>query len=309
MMTRRSIAWRSSLLGLVVLGLGTLSGCSSDVASTTAGKARTGPPRVAATIEVNRWLASEIAGDAIEVFCPVDADADPLHWKPGRDAVSALQDADLVILNGVGLETWRDKVSLSTSKTVTLGDAYKDRWLFFEEEVVHQHGPDGDHTHTGSDPHVWFDFLIVTKHGEQILSALESRWPEHKASFQENWQGLKARIDEIEAAWKAIDGSKMPELLANHPAYDYGARRYGLKIENHDLDPESVPDEKTLAEVTRSGRKILLWESAPTEEVRAAYAARGLQSVVIAAGEQPPESGDWGSLMLENARRVAELAQ
>ena len=294
------------ILGVLVL----LAGCTAEAPSNSDGpSARTGPPRVATTIEVNRWLASEIGGSAVEVFCPVPTDADPLHWKPGRGEIKTLQEADLVVLNGVGLEIWRDRVSLSDSKTITLGDAYKDRWLFFPGTVEHQHGPDGNHSHAGSDPHVWFDLGIVVEHGEQILAAFESRWPAESANFRKNWARTKERLEEIDAAWKAIDPAKLPPFLANHPAYDYGARRYGWIIESHDLDPETVPDEETIAAVTRSQRKILLWESAPTEKVRAAYQELGIDSVVIGAGEQPPESGDWASLMLENTRKFAELAR
>ncbi len=99
----------------------------------------------------------------------------------------------------------------------------------------------------------------------------------------------------------------MPPLLANHPAYDYAARRYGWSVENYDLDPEAPLDPVVLRLLAATGRKFVLWESPPLAATVAALEAKGLKSIVITPCEQPPESGDWLTVMRENANKLAAI--
>jgi zinc transport system substrate-binding protein len=234
---------------------------------------------VITTIEANRYLAIRLAGELCEVRMPIPEEADPLHWTPSREGVAALQAASLVVLNGAGLETWLDQVTLAPSRTVTLADAYRGQWRTFDEAVEHQHGPDGEHSHAGVDPHVWFD--------PQLLAELH------------------ADLESLDEAFEAVEG--LPPLLANHPAYDYGAHRYDWEILNFDIDPEEVPAPELVEAVVETGRSILLWESRPIGAVAAAFEARGIRCIVLSACEHPPEEGDWLSVMRENARILGSL--
>ena len=46
------------------------------------------------------------------------AAGDPAYWKPGAEDISAMQESDLIVLNGASYETWLANVSLSQAKLV-----------------------------------------------------------------------------------------------------------------------------------------------------------------------------------------------
>jgi zinc transport system substrate-binding protein len=292
---------------LVPLVLLLLGGCSTEAPGDPAPAAggTGGRPVVITTIEANRYLATRLAGELCEVRMPIPEDADPLHWTPSREGVAALQAASLVVLNGAGLETWLDQVTLAPSRTVTLADAYRGQWLTFDEAVEHQHGPDGDHSHAGVDPHVWFDPQLLKLHVDRMQAALRDLLPEHGDAFAARAAELHADLESLDEAFEAVEG--LPPLLANHPAYDYGAHRYDWEILNFDIDPEEVPAPELVEAVAETGRSVLLWESRPIGAVAAAFEARGIRCIVLSACEHPPEEGDWLSVMRENARILGSL--
>ncbi len=305
-MRSNRLLWCAWLILALALGIGCAQKSESSAGEPAV--ARAGPPIVVTTIEVNRYLAARIGGARVDVRSPVPPEADPLGWEPTRDTIAVFQDADLVILNGAGLEGWRDRVTLRPSSTITLADAYAAEWLTFSGTVEHQHGPEGSHSHSGTDPHIWFDPQLVKKHATQITEALATRFPEHAAEFRVRGSEVETDLDDLDQRFRSPEGKTLPPLLANHPAYDYAARRFGWSIENHTLDPEQVvtPD---VAAVASTGRNVLLWESPPAAAVRAAFEAAGITSVVVSPCEQPPASGDWLSVMQENAQRIRALAR
>ena len=77
---------------------------------------------------------------------PVPVGADPETWQPGIAELSALQEADLILLNGAGHYGWTERVSLPRSRTVDTSRAFADA-LIAVEGVTHSHGDEGEHSH------------------------------------------------------------------------------------------------------------------------------------------------------------------
>jgi len=296
---------------LLALGATLIASCTAKDAPVPASAQGTAPadggaPVVAVTIEANRYLAARIGGERVRVRFPVPADADPLLWEPDRAAIAALQAADFVLLNGAGLERWRDRISLAPSRTVALADEYRDEWLTFAGTVEHRHGPEGAHTHTGTDPHVWMDPLLAKRHAERIAAELAARFPEHAAEFRARVAEVAADLDDLDRRWRAARAPGGAPLIANHPAYDYLARRYGWTIASFDLDPQALPGEQSPLAGAPEGARWILWESKPHPAVEdACRALGGYESVVISPCEHTPERGDWLDAMRENAARLA----
>ncbi len=266
-------------------------------------------PTVITTIEANRYLAARIGGDRVDVVSLVPPGVDPLLWEPDRAAISRMQSADLVLLNGAGLERFRDRISLAPSKTVVLAEAYRDEWRTFEGTVQHQHGPEGEHSHTGTDPHVWMDPILAKRHADQIAREFAARFPDHADEFRARAAEVAADLDDLDRRFAGAFGpGGSPPLVASHPAYDYPAERYGWRITNFDLGPETLPEGGLKLPGVPDGAQHILWESEPAPEVEVAVRALGFASVVISTCEHAPETGDWLATMRENAARLAALS-
>lgn len=284
-----------------------LAGCGKPHAPNSANLR--GNDTIATTFYPTTYFAQRIAGDLVEVVCPLPDEEDPIFWKPGAEALASYQSAGLVVLNGAGFEKWVETASLPRSRTVNTCLSFADSHLRYEDAVTHRHGPQGEHSHEGIDGHTWLDPQLAISQCEALVGAMQARWPEHSAAFGANYQSLKADLDALHQRLKALS---LPPLLASHPAYNYIARSYGWNIDNLDLDPEAMPSEAQLEDISERLQKRpvkhLLWEGAPTDAIAAKLASdHGLQSVLVSPCETPPDGGDYIAVMNANIDRLERI--
>lgn len=274
-------------------------------------------PVVYTTFYPTTYFVERIAGDTVKAVCPCPPDADPAYWMPDDATIAAYQQADLIVLNGAEFEKWPGKVTLPESRIVNTAKTLEAEWITLTDVVVHSHGPDGAHTHTGVDGHTWLDPVNCKVQALEIKKALARRFPTQGDVFEAGYAALVSDLEALDARHKALAPVVQRRfLLASHPAYNYVARRYGWRQKYFHLDPEQMPDEQTLDEIKvfldRQPARYLLWETAPAKEVAAGLRERfGLKSVVFAPVEsidasQRSQGKDFISLMNENLDRLQE---
>jgi len=89
-------------------------------------------------------------------------------------------------------------------------------------------------------------------------------------------------------------------MATSHPAFNYMAKRYGLKMANFGFEPDEAPGDGAMDhfrhEIEHHGFSLMLWEAAPSDEVKAAFDATGVTSVFLDPLEQPPDGGTYDYL-------------
>ena len=103
------------------------------------------------------------------------------------------------------------------------------------------------------DPHSWLDPLSFKEQAKVVLEALKVAFPAGADSFTANAEIYMASLDSLHADFQATFSSDATctekKVIANHNAYSYLAKRYGLKfIAIHGLDPEGEPSASDIAE-------------------------------------------------------------
>lgn len=288
----------------LALALASCTGASSPQAPTATASSL----RVVALSQPAGWLASRLVGDDGQVTVMVPAGEDPPHWRPSADAIALLADADLLVANGAGYEPWIATASLPRDRLV---DTAKGLDLIVHEGTTHSHGATGTHTHEGTDPHTWLDPLLFLSQGQAIHRHLVQDHPGHRDAFDARLEALRTEIlavhGELETALAGLD---RVALAANHPSYDYLARRYGFGVNTFPVEPDAAPDAATAAPLSAwteehredaPSKPVMLWESAPTPEVTAAL-SDGLRHVVVDPVEQPLDGRyDWPARMRSSA--------
>jgi zinc transport system substrate-binding protein len=143
------------------------------------------------------FFAERIGGDAVDVDFPVPADIDPAHWSPDPDAVARAQRADLLLRSGAGDPAWLDLASLHGERVVDTTATVRDR-LLERETAVHQHGPDGKHSHGTWAGSTWLDPTLAVAQAEAIAAAFAAKRPEHAESFRSNLAALARELVELD---------------------------------------------------------------------------------------------------------------
>ena len=103
------------------------------------------------------------------------------------------------------------------------------------------------------DPHSWLDPLSFKEQAKVVLEALKVAFPAGADNFTANAESYMASLDSLHADFQTTFSSDATctetKVIANHNAYSYLAKRYGLKfISIHGLDPEGEPSASDIAE-------------------------------------------------------------
>ena len=242
------------------------------------------------------WLVRRLAPSDAVVTLILPAGEDPPDWQPPGPTIEGLQRADLVFAHGAGYEGWMATSLLPDDRVVyaSAGQA-----LIELGGAAHQHGAGPAHSHAGVDPHVWSDPRAYVAEAQVVGEALRRARPAEAAAVQRREDALKQSVLaldlELAEAWAPRAG--LP-LSANHPAFNYLARRYGLDITSFGFDPAGPPTPEALAGwVTwaEGGGRHLLWETPPSAAVMAAFPSTTVH-VVLDPLEQPAQAGRYDYL-------------
>lgn len=269
--------------------------CDAAPPAVEAPAAPAGPPKIVALSFPAQWLTQRLVGERVVVERLLPAGEDPPTYQPPPERIAALQAADLIVGNGAGYEAWLSTASLPEGRLVLTAEGLD---LITLPETRHRHGAAGEHSHGGLDPHTWTDPLLLIQQADALTAALTRTRPD--GGFEGRAATLKGELEalhaELQAGLAPLAGRRM---AANHPAYNYLARRYALDIVSFDLDPETPPSAESLAAFAAwaegQATPVLWWETAPSEAVRAALPPT-VRHVVIDPLEQPPEGGEYDLL-------------
>ncbi len=146
----------------------------------------------------NFWgsLATQIGGSKVVVDSIVtDPNADPHDYEATTDDARAVADADYVVENGAGYDTWMDKLLGSASKP--------DRIVLNIADLVGKK--------SGDNPHLWYDPEYVNAAVVQMEHDLAALDPADAAYFKSNstalmtsLSGYQNTLASIKAAYAGI---------------------------------------------------------------------------------------------------------
>ena len=300
----------------IVLMLGSLAfvGCfqKNEVALEKIGESEDSDFRVVAISYPLQYLTGRIAGDSIAVDCPVPPDIeDPSRWKPSREAVLAMQSADLVIANGVGADyaKWLPKISLSETKlcrTASKGLSLSDYIAVENVTMVHSHGPEGKHSHPTMVSRTWLDPAVAKKQAVYISEQLTKKYPQFAAEFSKNLTALIKDLDRLTNLLQPLPGRSRVSLVTATPKQKFLARAAGAgdlhltwfampDVEQASLDLKSLLEG---ADVTEG--VVLFDRELPSAEILAVLEGHGCRSLSLDLIDQPPETGDFLSSLESN---------
>jgi zinc/manganese transport system substrate-binding protein len=191
----------------------------------------TGKKSIVVTYSILGSIVKDLIGDQATVIVSVPNGQDPHDWEPSAKDIEAINKADLVIQNGLGLEGGLEK-TLSTAenkgvKIFTASDHITIRHVGQGEGIP---SGDPDQAIGAADPHLWMDPMTI----KSVVNAFS---PEFKTDFNLDISSraleLENRLDRLNQ--QVMDMvSVIPEggrkLVTGHESMGYFAQRYGFKL-------------------------------------------------------------------------------
>lgn len=262
------------------------------------------------------YFAERLAGDAAEVVFPVPDGSDPSFWRPGVGDISAIQQADLIVLNGAGFAVWTTRASLPRSRIVDTSAGFADAYIA-TRSITHSHGPEGEHSHAGTASYTWLDFDQAALQADALAAAMVRRLPAAEPRIADALTTLKADLARLDATAAEIGaGAAGLPVITSHPRYQYFGRAYGLDVSAVEWEAGEMATEDQWrafeALVSETGARLFVWEAEPPAEARDRMRALGMADVVFPPLASRPGSGDFASRMtatLDDLREAVAAAR
>ena len=176
---------------------------------------------VVASFSILGDITQQVGGDRVKVTTLVGPDGDPHTFEPSPKDSAALSKADVVVVNGLGLEGWLDRLVKASGFKGTLVVASTG-------VQTHTLVEDGQ---TVTDPHAWNSAANGALYAQNILNGLMKADPDEKEVLETAGKPYIAQLTQLDS-WAKSRFSPIPQekrkVLTSHDAFGYFGRAYGV---------------------------------------------------------------------------------
>jgi zinc/manganese transport system substrate-binding protein len=286
------------------------------------GEDDSGRLRVVATTTQIGDFARNVGGDRISltVLMRPDQDAHDLHLTPSQ--VRALQRADLVLRNGIGLDTFVNR-ALGTGgehKVVIVTNGVSLRKADRDHDDHDDEDEEAHEEAAGHDPHVWLSVANARRMVENVRDALVRADAANADFYRENATRYLARLEELDRTIRA-EVASVPQacrkLVSNHDVLGYYAEAYGFEFVGAvipSVASDAQPSAADIAAIVRRIREenvpaIFAESSANPRLVEQVAREAGIKVVDDLLGDSLAASGPGSTyigMMEQNTRKIVE---
>lgn len=212
-----------SLLAVSALAL---SACGSSGTSASS-SSNDGTLQVVTTTDVYADVVAAVGGDKVEVTPLIASTAvDPHSYEATSQDRLTVKDADLVVVNGGGYDTFLTEMAGTDNPDQIVVNTVELSGLFSADDLAHmaeEHSTTGedhsDHVHSYNE-HVWYDLDTMKKVADQVAADLAELDPANADAYTSAAAAFSTDADQLLDRLKAIDTEERT-YLATEPVSGY----------------------------------------------------------------------------------------
>ncbi|RMC96807.1 ABC transporter substrate-binding protein [Clostridium autoethanogenum] len=219
-----------------------LGGCVTGIASNNTKESKS-KVKVVVSFNAMREFASAIGKDKIDIITMIPNGTEPHDFEPTAKDFKNLSDANVFIYNGLGMESWKDKVLKSiNNKNLIVVDASKG------SSPIKNTDSDETKEHGQYDPHIWLSLKDSKNQSKNIKDALIKADPSNKNFYEKNYNDFSKQLDDLYNEYnKKFQTVSNKSFVTGHAAFAYLCRDFGLKQNSvEDVFAEGEPSPKKL---------------------------------------------------------------
>jgi zinc/manganese transport system substrate-binding protein len=268
-------------------------------------------PSVVVTYSVLGAVVQELVGDRATVKVLIGNGVDPHDWSPSARDIEAVEQADLVVANGLALEEGLDR-TLDEAEARGVRVFHAADHIVIRELDEDDHEEDEEDPHEEGDPHFWVDPIsmkaVVSALGDTLRTDLGLDLADRQAALEARLDALDA---EVRAALEPVAGADR-KLVTGHESMGYFADRYGFELIGAVIPGLTSQGEVSAGELARLKAEI------ERMQVRAIFTELGTPAAVVEAiGRETgvpvvqlpshtlPEDGSYLTFIREIATTIA----
>lgn len=268
-------------------------------------------------------ITKEIVGNKMEVRKLIPNGQEVHHWEPTAQDMKNLSEGSVILVNGLGLESWMDKFKASI-KDLNIVEVSKDVNLLKAEEEHEEnenHESEEKHHHGEYDPHIWLSLRNMKVIAKNICDQVVKMDKDNETYYRENLAKVQNRLDDLDKKYsEQLQNAKIKSIITSHEAFAYLLKDYGLKqipIENltSDSEPNLAKMKEVIELAKNEGIKYVFYEELSENKVEETIAkeiggeVKMLYTIEGQTEEQAKENKDYFELMEENLKALVEATK
>jgi ABC-type Zn uptake system ZnuABC Zn-binding protein ZnuA len=210
-------------------------------------------------------IAQNVAGEEFAVDTLIPLGVDPHGFEITPQDLVKIQNADILIINGCGFESWiQDAIS-----NVLPGKKVIESCKGLVPRIPGANEISGDPGQP--DPHYWLDPILVIQYVKNIRDGFISSNPERKEIYTVNSEKYINQLEELDR-WieKSVESIPLDQrkIITNHESFGYFADRYHFQIIGSiipNISSEASPSAQQLADLVNriqlTGTKVIFLEA------------------------------------------------
>lgn len=186
----------------------------------------------ATTLPVYTFTTRLTAGTDLQVTRLVTENVSCLHdYTLTVDQMKAIEQAQVVIISGAGLEDFLDEALTSARAVIDSSAGIS----LLEGEHHHHHEEEPEHEeeahHHEHDPHLWLSPACAMEQAKNICAGLSAEYPQYRDIFEDNLTILLADLQKLEDYGKQqLASLSSREILTFHDGFAYLAHAFDIEI-------------------------------------------------------------------------------
>ncbi|HKM95558.1 MAG TPA: metal ABC transporter substrate-binding protein [Buttiauxella sp.] len=176
---------------------------------------------VVASFTVLADMAKQVGGEHVTVKSLVGPNGDPHSFEPSPQDSVALSQADVVIVSGLGMEGWMDRLVSASG--------YKGKIIVASAGISTRSMTDDGKQIT--DPHAWNSAENGAVYAQNIMKALMAADPQDAQAINESGTEYITRLKLLDS-WAKTRFESIPKsqrkVLTSHDALGYFGQQYGV---------------------------------------------------------------------------------
>jgi len=254
-------------------------------------------------------FTKQVGQDKVNVSLLIPPGIEPHDWEPTVNELQKMHEADLIVINGIGFESWADDIDTVNSDVIIV-DTSKGI-LIIDGDMIEANSD--LHDHFVGDPHIWLNPVMAKTQVQNIVDALISIDPDNEKFYIQNAKSYQDKLDTLDAKIKDELSPCNKDFIAFHNAFSYFAVEYGLNQHSivNSNEPNIGPTLKTLETVINLAKTfdidvVFTEESIDTRTSQVIANEIGARVLVLSPIETISDDSDYFLKMENNLSNLKE---
>jgi len=246
-----------------------------------------------------------IGGEKIDVSTIIPPGIEPHDWEPTIQDIQKMQNSDMIVINGAGLEPWITKL-VSVNPDLLIVDTSNGISLLEKNKLVFNN-------QIQDDPHIWLDPVIAKKQIQSIANGLIKIDPQNSDYYQENANVYNTKLNLLDNKIRnELSICIKKDFLAFHDAFSYFAKEYGLNQNTIvGVNPNGEPTAVILQQIIQKSKNlnlhVIFTEEAVNPRVSEVIANEiGAHVLILSPIEIYEKNSDYIQRMEQNLSNLKE---